>query len=44
VPSPSTRRTADDHGPRPLAVEINGKPSRIEWMGFNPKKYAHHEE
>lgn len=25
-------------------VEIDGKPRRIEWTGFNPKRYAHHEE
>lgn len=25
-------------------VDIDGKPRRIEWKDFNPKKYAHHED
>jgi hypothetical protein len=25
-------------------VDIHGKPTPIEWKGFNPKKYAHHDE
>lgn len=25
-------------------VDIDGKPTKIEWKNFNPKKYAHHIE
>ena len=25
-------------------IEIDGKPQRVEWKDFNPKKYAHFEE
>jgi hypothetical protein len=25
-------------------VDIDGKPTQIEWSNFNPRKYAHHEE
>ena len=25
-------------------LDIDGKPAKIEWKSFNPKKYAHHDE
>ncbi|MBY0459826.1 MAG: hypothetical protein K2V38_21115, partial [Gemmataceae bacterium] len=34
----------DDNLTVTTTVEIHGKPTKIEWKDFSPKKYAHHVE